>query len=80
MNPDAYWYVLVASITGGVSGALVMWNRKRSQTVGESKPRSFAVHVPLNIYPILHLRYVTYRVEGCLARMPRGAREFPRDH
>ncbi len=30
----------------------------------------FAVHVPLNIYPVLHLRYVTWRLEKCVTRMP----------
>lgn len=29
---------------------------------------AFAVHVPLNLYPILHLRYATGRIEGHLAR------------
>ena len=28
-----------------------------------------AVHVPLNVYPILHLRYATWRIDGYLARM-----------
>jgi hypothetical protein len=28
-----------------------------------------AVHVPLNVYPILHLRYVTWRIERYIARM-----------
>jgi hypothetical protein len=28
-----------------------------------------AVHTPLNVYPILHLRYVTWRLQKCAARM-----------
>lgn len=31
-----------------------------------------AVHVPLNIFPILHLRYVSWRLEACVARMRRS--------
>ena len=31
-----------------------------------------AVHLPLNVYPILHLRYATWRVGGYLARMQRS--------
>jgi hypothetical protein len=29
------------------------------------------VHVPLNIYPILHLRYVNWRIDACLAKRQR---------
>jgi hypothetical protein len=43
MNPDAYEHILVASIAGGLGGALVMWNRRRSQTAGENKLRRLAV-------------------------------------
>jgi len=43
MNPDAYWYILVASLAGGFAGALVMWNRKRSQIAGENRLRQVAV-------------------------------------
>ena len=43
MNPDAYRHILVASIAGGFAGALVMWNRKRSQIAGENTLRRFAV-------------------------------------
>ena len=31
-----------------------------------------AVHAPLNVYPILHLRYTTKRVEGYVARVRCG--------
>ena len=31
-----------------------------------------AVHVPLNVYPILHLRYVTWRIQRYLERTRRG--------
>jgi hypothetical protein len=84
MNPEAYRHILVASIAGGLAGALVMWNRTRSQTAGENKLRQLAVlivgtvasvcavHIPLNIYPVLHLRYVTWRLEGYVARMRAG--------
>jgi len=39
-----------------------------------------AVHLPLNIYPILHLRYVTWRIERHIAgmRMSYRARETAR--
>jgi hypothetical protein len=43
MNPEAYRYVLLASIAGGFTGALVMWNRKRSQVAGENSLRRFLV-------------------------------------
>ena len=43
MNPDAYRHILVASIAGGIAGALVMWNRKRSQIAGENNLRRFTV-------------------------------------
>ncbi len=43
MDPAAYVYVLVASIAGGCAGALVMWNRKRSQIAGESRLRRVVV-------------------------------------
>jgi hypothetical protein len=35
------------------------------------------VHVPLNVYPVLHLRYVTGRLERCAARTRRRARARP---
>lgn len=34
-----------------------------------------AVHAPLNVYPILHLRYATWRLEGCVARMRQGGHD-----
>ena len=43
MNPHAYRHVLLASIAGGFAGALVMWNRKRSQVAGENTLRRFTV-------------------------------------
>ncbi|HEU5072099.1 MAG TPA: hypothetical protein VFV96_16975 [Verrucomicrobiae bacterium] len=43
MNADAYWYVLGASLAGGVSGALVMWHRRCSQRTGESTVRRLIV-------------------------------------
>jgi hypothetical protein len=43
MNPDAYRQILVASTAGGLAGALVMWNRKRSQTAGENTLRRLTV-------------------------------------
>jgi hypothetical protein len=39
MNADAYWYVLAASLAGGVSGALVMWHRRCSPRTGGSTVR-----------------------------------------
>jgi hypothetical protein len=39
MNSDSYRYIVVASICGGLAGALVMWNRKRAQTFGRNKLR-----------------------------------------
>ncbi len=43
MNPEAYKYVFVASLAGGLAGILVMWHRRRSQTSGENKLRGLAV-------------------------------------
>jgi hypothetical protein len=43
MNPNAYWYMLPASVAGGIVGLLVMWSRKRTQIAGENGPRRFAV-------------------------------------
>ena len=43
MKPNAYGYILVATIAGGFTGVLVMWNRKRSQIAGENKLRQFAI-------------------------------------
>ena len=42
MNPDVYWYALVATVAGGLTGALVLWNRQRSQTAGEDRLRRMA--------------------------------------
>ena len=43
MNSEAYTYILIASIAGGIAGVLVMWNRKRSQVAGASRLRGFIV-------------------------------------
>lgn len=39
MNPEAYWYVLAATLAGGMGGVLVMWNRKRAEASGSSRLR-----------------------------------------
>jgi hypothetical protein len=43
MSPDAYRHILVASLAGGVTGVVVMWNRKRSEVAGASRLRQLAV-------------------------------------
>lgn len=43
MNSDVYRYVAFGSLAGALAGALVMWNRKRAQTAGESRLRRIAV-------------------------------------
>jgi hypothetical protein len=43
MNPEAYGYVLVASVAGGFTGALLMWSRKRSEVAGKSLVRGVSV-------------------------------------
>lgn len=43
MNSGAYWYILLASISGGLGGVLVMWNRKRAQISGPNTVRRCAV-------------------------------------
>jgi hypothetical protein len=43
MNPDTYKYILVATMAGGLAGALVMWHRKHSQIAGASTLRGFTV-------------------------------------
>jgi hypothetical protein len=43
MNPDASGYILIASLAGGLSGALVTWNRKRAQVAGASRLRQVTV-------------------------------------
>jgi hypothetical protein len=43
MNPNAYWYMLPASVAGGIVGLLVMWSRKRTQIDRENGPRRLAV-------------------------------------
>ncbi len=43
MPPETYLYILVASGAGGFAGALVMWNRGRSQVAGENRLRRLAV-------------------------------------
>jgi hypothetical protein len=43
MSPEAYWYILAASMSGGCVGILVMWDRKRSQLAGPNQRRRFAV-------------------------------------
>lgn len=45
MSPGAYWHVLAGSIAGGITGALVMWERKRAQLAGESAGRRLTVLV-----------------------------------
>lgn len=43
MNPEAYTHILLASLAGGLAGVLVMWNRKRSWSSGQSNLRGFTV-------------------------------------
>lgn len=43
MDRNTYWYILVASLSGGCIGILVMWNRRRSQIAGESNRRRAVV-------------------------------------
>lgn len=43
MEPEAYRYIALASMAGGLSGVLVMWNRKRTEAAGESGLRRVAV-------------------------------------
>jgi hypothetical protein len=43
MNPDAYWYILLAALAGGFGGVLVMWDRRRLEAVGASKLRRAVV-------------------------------------
>jgi hypothetical protein len=45
LNSKTYGLILVASLAGGLTGALVTWNRKRSQMAGESAARRLAVLV-----------------------------------
>lgn len=43
MNRDTYWYIFMASLSGGCIGILVTWSRNRSQIAGESNWRRFVV-------------------------------------
>jgi hypothetical protein len=43
MAPDVYRYILLATISGGFTGALVIWNRKRAHAAGENRLRRLAV-------------------------------------
>ncbi|HVV71670.1 MAG TPA: hypothetical protein VHI52_09255 [Verrucomicrobiae bacterium] len=45
MNPNSYWYMLAASLSGGLTGVLVMWNRTRAQDAAGFKGRHVAVSV-----------------------------------
>lgn len=45
MTSDAYWCILVASLSGGFMGMLVMWNRGRALTAGKNQARQLAVVV-----------------------------------